>query len=105
MKIFSSTEGSDRGDPAGMSRRALVLVAALAACGGRAGPLPATEPDDADFHDGTRLSLPLWRAADGTGIVQRQGTIFDGERRETCELAQASDGRLRCLPVSNMFAR
>ena len=87
----------------------LVFVSSLAvaACGGGSlKPPPTHLPDGgvvegevaADFQDGSRLTFPLWRTADGFAV--RKGTIYDGALDVDCTFEIASDGRRRCLPAS-----
>jgi hypothetical protein len=82
-----------------------LLPLALGACGAGSSRLPTmTDPaaGDADFHDGSRLTFPLWRTADGFTV--RKGTVHDGLFDVACAFEPASaTGELRCLPVSQSF--
>ena len=84
----------------------LVFVCSLvvvAGCGGSSRLLPTDPPVEgelaADFHDGSRLTFPLWRTADGFAV--RKGTIHDGMLDVDCTFEIATDGRRRCLPASH----
>ena len=59
------------------------------------GPTPGTaEP----IASGTRLQARQWTAA---GTSPLTVAIFDRERRQDCQFQRATDGKLRCLPVSD----
>src|SRR5688572_17070185 len=78
-----------------------LLPLALGACGAGSSRLPTDPPGgdgDADFHDGSRLTFPVWRTADGFSV--RKGTAHDALFDVACAFEPAADGALRCLPVS-----
>jgi hypothetical protein len=81
---------------------AFVLPLAALACDADTLKPPAIGPPEgieaADFRDGTRLTFPLWRTADGFSV--RQGTIHDRLLDVTCAFTHATDGKRRCLPTS-----
>jgi hypothetical protein len=71
----------------------LACVSIVAACSA-----PATSPGEPSaVVSGTRLQARQWTAP---GVAPLTVAIFDGERHQECQFRTATDGKLRCLPVS-----
>jgi hypothetical protein len=75
---------------------AFVVYVVMAACSGSE---HAQVPDAmAEPVSGSRLKINYHKAEDGAR-VPIWGVVYDADRKEDCVFQQASDGKLRCMPV------